>query len=85
MEAIVLLITYALTSALVYSDGAFGIMYRIRDIEWVKDFGLLECYLCTSFWVGLVVSLLSGDIWLIGWAWGGSVIVDKFINWVLTK
>lgn len=85
MEAALILLTYALSSALVYSDGAFGIMYRIRNHELVKEFGVFDCFLCCSFWVAVLVSIPTGDILMFAYAWGGAVIVDKFFTWLFTK
>lgn len=85
MEAVALLLTYAITSALIYSDGAFGIMYRIRNIKWVKEFGIFDCFICTSFYPALAISFIANDFWLMGWAWGGSIIVDKLLIWMFTK
>lgn len=68
MEALVIIgsvfIVYYITLALTQSDGAWGLMARIREIPALKDFGLLECFLCTSAWVSLVVSLILFDDWL---------------------
>lgn len=74
-----ILATYALTIALTRSDGAWGILRRIRDNKHVSRFGVLECFLCTSLYVSLILCLLYGrfDLWLL--VWGASVLINEAI------
>lgn len=87
MEVLALILgTYALSASLLYSDGAWGLMYRIRNNESVKDFGLLECYICTSFWIAALLTFVFGFVWWYGLiAWGATVIVDKILISLFTK
>lgn len=55
---LLILATYLLTLALVYSDGAWGAVARVRSIKWVDNFGLLNCFLCTSVWVSAILCIV---------------------------
>lgn len=87
MEVLALILgTFASTYALIYSDGPWGVIYRVRNLEAMKDFGILECFICTSFWVSIIITFTLGLHWwilLIGW--GASVIIDKLLTYLFTK
>lgn len=78
--ATLILGTYAITLALTESSGPYGILERIRNVKWVKDFGVLECQLCCSFWVALSLCIALGRLDMILVTWGGSVVLDKLIT-----
>lgn len=82
MEAVALIFgTYVITAALIYSDGPWGLLYKARNNNLIKDFGVLECFLCSSLYVAIVLTFVIGlDWWYSLIAWGTSVIVDKIIT-----
>lgn len=81
------LIVVVITSSLVYSDGAWGIMEKIRSNKYIKSLGILDCFLCTSFWVSLPFTFFfagytgyfTGFILALG-VWGLSYVIDMLIN-----
>ncbi len=78
--------TYAITSVLVYSGGAYGRLEAFRQKLSVKRFGLLECFLCTSFWVGLIAVWCIGGSWNQFFiVWGVTFILDQIIQAYRTK
>jgi len=80
MEALALVLgTYAVTLALTASEGPWGLFYKLRAIKRVQDFGVLECFLCTSFWVSLILCLSFGRPEIILIAWGSSTLIDKVV------
>lgn len=86
MESLAIILgTYAITLALTQSEGAFGSFYKLRKIKWVDDFGLLNCHLCTAFWVSLILSLSFGEPLMILIAWGASTMIDKIFTTLLVK
>lgn len=85
MEAVAILLTYSLTLSLTVSDGAWGLLAKIRNNERMKDFGLFECFMCVSLWVSMAVAIVLGDPILFAWGWGGSIIVNHFFTWLFTK
>lgn len=86
MEALAIILgTYAITLALTESDGAFGVMYKIRNNKAIKNFGLFECHLCTSFWVAVFLSLAFGMPLMTLIAWGSSVLIDKIVTTLYVK
>lgn len=87
MEIIGLILgTYALSTAITQSDGPWGVLYRIRNNELVKDFGLLECFICVSMWVSILLTIIMGLPWyFILIAWGASLIIDKLLLYLFTK
>lgn len=86
METLILtgLAIYGISWALVYSDGAWGIMSKIRSVSLVEGFGILNCLACTSFWVSLPVAFMIDPIAWLG-IWGAVIIVDNLINNVLVR
>lgn len=79
--AALILGTYVISAGLIYSDGAWGIIYNLRSNKIIKDFGVLECFLCTSFYVSIALTALLGIHWLyIFIGWGASVLIDKLIS-----
>jgi uncharacterized protein DUF1360 len=70
--------TYSITLVLTSSDGPLGIFARLR-----KHLTALQCFLCTSVWVGALIALYTSNSpaeWLIftfGLS-GGAV----FINYI---
>lgn len=47
---------YSITTILTATDGPHGIFYRLR-----KRLKLLECFTCTSVYVGVGIALLSAS------------------------
>lgn len=87
MEVVALILgTYALTSSVMYSDGPYSVLYRIRNNEAIKDFGVLECFMCASIWVSIILTFILGLEWLYCLiAWGAAIIIDKILTWLFTK
>lgn len=84
-EVSLVLAVYMISTALVYSGGPYGALERLREQEWMKDLGLLDCFLCTSFWVSMIVLFVpdihDGFVFV---AWGVSYLADKIITtWML--
>lgn len=75
--ATVILATYAITLTLTESEGPFGAIYKLRTNKAVDNFGLLNCFLCTAFWVSLIICLIVGRLDLLFIAWGGSTLINK--------
>lgn len=71
--------TYAFTLSLTDSSGPWGILERIRNIKWIDDIGLLNCFLCTSFYVSILACVAVGRIELMPLTWGAVVIVNQVI------
>lgn len=75
-----ILATYVITAVFLYSDGAYGILGRLRSNDKVMRFGLLECFLCLSFWVALLLILVGGGTWQSFFiVWGSAFIIDQLI------
>lgn len=72
--------TYAITLILTQADGPYGLIYKLRTIKQVDDFGLLNCYFCTALWVALFLCLITGNLGLFFIAWGGATIIDKVVQ-----
>lgn len=76
--------TYALTLAATESSGPYGILERIRNVKPVKDFGVLECQLCCSFWVALSLCIAFERLDLYFVAVGGSIVLERLISgWII--
>ena len=76
--------TWVTTLALTESAGPWGLLERLRNVKWISDFGLLECGLCSSFWVALGLCMAFERLDLILIAWGGSIVLERLINgWVI--
>lgn len=75
-----ILATYVLTLVLIQSDGPWGIIYKIRSNKFIDSFGILNCFICTSFWIALLISILAGNIFYLFIYWGGAVIIDKILK-----
>ena len=82
MELLALtLATTALTTALTESNGPFN------SLEWLRNkterFGLLQCELCTSFYLsGALVWAFTPQYGVLGWLgiWGASYVVVHLMN-----
>lgn len=85
MEIIIILLAiFGLAFLFKESDGPWGIMSWLRNrlmtnkYVGVFFYKLLSCYFCVGFWSGIVVYLLSQDLWkfnlLICWGLAGGVI-----------
>lgn len=76
-----ILATTALTWALLDSNGPFGVFYKLR-----QRIDMLECFLCTSFWVSialwLVLSAYSGtySLELLFISFGGANVSNRLIQ-----
>lgn len=75
-----ILATYVLTLALTQSDGAWGVMARIRQHKPIDDFGLLNCFLCTSAYIAMFIGLLFWSVEIFFISWAGAVIIDKVLE-----
>lgn len=72
--------TYVLTCVLAYSGGAYGSLEAFRNKPSVKSFGLLECFLCISFWIALLMTLIAGGTWMTFFiVWGSAFIIDQLV------
>lgn len=83
MEVLVLwtLIAYGMTSIIVWGS----IFEKVR--VWIKSrsqfFGeLIGCTLCTSTWVGFILSILTGG--LVNMVWDSIWLVDIFLDGMYT-
>lgn len=77
--ASLILATYCLTLVLMQSEGPYGIVARFRENKKVEELGILNCFLCTSFWIAFFISVATN----VGWfflAWGGATLIDKVVN-----
>ena len=72
--------TYAITLVLTQSEGPYGLFYKLRTIKQIDNFGLLNCYLCTAFWIALFLCLITKNMQLFFIAWGGATIIDKAVK-----
>lgn len=80
-----ILAVYALSWSLVYSDGAWGLLERFRSIKWVDSFGVLNCIVCTAFWVSIVVYFLPFEAVFILGMWGAVVVLEQTISNLMVK
>ena len=81
METISLILgTFVITSGLLYSDGPWGILYKLRANSFIKDFGAFECFLCISLYVSIVLCMVFNRFDLVLISWGSSVIIDALIQ-----
>lgn len=75
--------TIALTYALTESEGAFG------SLKWLRTktarLGLLQCGLCTSFWVALVLCVVFQRLDMMFICWGAFVVFDKISSAYITR
>ena len=86
MEVLTLILAaYCLTLALTQSEGAWGIMEKVRQNKHVANFGVFDCFLCTSFWVSLAL-VAAFNAWSAFFiVWGASVVLDKLIMALVVK
>lgn len=75
--ATLILGTYVITLVLTQSEGPYGKLYALRQNKKIDDFGVLNCFMCTAFWITLILCLFTGNWANFFIAWGGSVIIDK--------
>lgn len=86
MEIALILATYVITAVLVYSGGAWGSLENLRNQVWMKRFGLLDCFLCLSFWFALILTFIARQDWFAFFiAWAVSYIIDRLIIAYETK
>ena len=83
--ATLILGTFALTLAATESSGPYGILERLRNVKWVKDFGVLECGLCCSFYTALGLCMAFGRLDLYFIAVGGSVLLERLVTAYMVK
>lgn len=83
---IVALASFGVSFALVYLDGPYELLQRLRDFLEHKSIYILVCLSCVSFWVSGLLSLLIGVEWF-EWlaAWGIVVILDKLISYIMVR
>ena len=72
--------TYTITLALTESSGPWGLLERLRNVKWIDDMGLLNCFLCTSFYVSILACSVVGRLELIPLTWGSAVIINQLIT-----
>lgn len=86
MEAVVyallsILAVYAVSYAIVYLDGPFELLEKLRSVRAVENFGVLMCINCISFWFSWVAVFVVGFQW---WAalgiWGGVIVLNGLIT-----
>lgn len=83
-----ILSSYAITLALVESSGPWGVIYRLRHNKHVEAFGLLDCTLCTSFWVSIALVLaFRPEYGLLGGlgVWGAVVVLGRAYQAILAR
>lgn len=68
---------FIITYILVYSDGPYLLLYKLR--AYTSKFGLFDCFPCLSLWVSLIVCLISGQWLLLFPIWAGAVILDAIM------
>lgn len=59
---------------LVNEDGPNDLIKRFRAWTMQSTWSPLGCFYCTSFWVGLVIALISKNDWFIGIALSAAAI-----------
>lgn len=80
------LAAYRIAYLIAREDGPFDVMSRIRGAidpnqkTWVGRG--LNCILCISFWVTLIITLLIGGTWLEWLGMAGAIVI---INKVMSK
>lgn len=72
-----ILATYVISLVLTESEGPWGLLYKFRSLPTIDNFGLLNCYICTSFWVAAIVTMSAAHTELFFISWGGAVIIEK--------
>lgn len=77
--------TYVITLALTESSGPYGILERLRNVKWIRDFGLLECGMCCSFYTALGLCMAFGRLDLYFIAVGGSVLLERLVTAYMVK
>lgn len=82
-EISLILATIALTYALTESEGAYG------SLKWLRTktarLGLLQCGLCTSFWISLVLCVVFQRLDMMFISWGAFVVFDRVLNAYMVK
>lgn len=82
-ELSLILATIALTYALTESDGAYG------SLQWLRTktarLGLLQCGLCSSFWIALVLCVVFQRLDMTFICWGTFVVFDKILSAYITR
>lgn len=78
--AIGIIAVYVITSVFIYSSGPWRSLETLRNNQKMKEFGLLDCFLCTSFWVALVFGIIShrADVAIV--AWGAAYFIDQVVS-----
>lgn len=72
--------TWYLAYALTSTEGAFKMFSRLRAVTTFG--GMLDCIVCTSFWIGIIAALLLNYplIWGIGAA-GFACLLHSYTGW----
>jgi len=68
---------YVISLSLTMSEGPYGLFYKLRQIKKVDDFGLLNCFMCTAFWVAFLLCLITGHMSTFLFVWGLAVIIER--------
>lgn len=85
MEIGIILGTYALSIALVESDGPYNMLSYIRNLNVVNNFGLLNCITCTSLWVAIALCMAFNRPDLILISWGSTVLIERLLSAYIVK
>jgi len=72
--------TYIITLFLTHSEGPWGALYKLRNNKAVDNFGVLNCFMCTAFWVALGLCLILGRMDLLFISWGAATALDRLIK-----
>lgn len=72
--------TWATTLALTESAGPWGLLERLRNVKWIDDMGLLNCFLCTALYTSIAACAFVGRLELIPLTWGSAVILNQLIT-----
>ena len=91
MRELVLLVAYllsamGLTILVVWPKDGPGAFVRekvLRKILPKFSHGVLDCYICFSFWAGLLLSFPWWCMYRQGWIWFGCLIVPA-VFWLVT-
>ena len=71
----IILATYWLTSAVVYSAGPKNILFKLRH-----KYEFLECFICVSMWVAIAMTLVAylvPELVYVMAIAGGALLLDK--------
>lgn len=74
-----ILATYAVSCVLVHKDGPYNVVRRLRAST--ENFGVLNCVVCISFYISLLITFIYPiDIQYFLAVWGATIIIDEIIE-----